>query len=309
MGQLRSGLALTALALAVMGDAGPAAHAAASTADIVRFLEQATWGPTPELVEHVREVGFETFPRRAVRRAGVELSDAAAVSDDARHGRLSERFDVPARQLHDVPAADALLPERALRRGPAAAARRVRAAPDHRRVRRRDHPAKLDGALPPDARSPRLRQLSGSCSTRSRSIRRWATTSTSTATRARGPNENYAREVLQLFSIGTVRLNPDGTPQLRRALVRPIPTLRPGDRQQLRPRLHRLALRARAAHRRAELHRPDGGQRGRSTTSPPKTLLNGAVLPSRPEHHAGPRRRASTTSSTIPTSVRSSRSS
>lgn len=28
------------------------------------------------------------------------------------------------------------------------------------------------------------------------------------------PNENYAREVLQLFSIGLVRLNPDGTPQL-----------------------------------------------------------------------------------------------
>jgi uncharacterized protein (DUF1800 family) len=27
------------------------------------------------------------------------------------------------------------------------------------------------------------------------------------------PNENYAREVLQLFSIGKVRLNPDGTPQ------------------------------------------------------------------------------------------------
>lgn len=28
------------------------------------------------------------------------------------------------------------------------------------------------------------------------------------------PNENYARELMQLFSIGTVLLNPDGTPQL-----------------------------------------------------------------------------------------------
>ena len=34
-----------------------------------------------------------------------------------------------------------------------------------------------------------------------------------TSTRQR-PNENYAREVLQLFSIGTDLLNPDGTPQL-----------------------------------------------------------------------------------------------
>ena len=28
------------------------------------------------------------------------------------------------------------------------------------------------------------------------------------------PNQNYAREVMQLFSIGLVELNPDGTPQL-----------------------------------------------------------------------------------------------
>jgi uncharacterized protein (DUF1800 family) len=37
------------------------------------------------------------------------------------------------------------------------------------------------------------------------------------------PNENYAREVLQLFSIGLVRLNPDGTSQLD-AQGRTIPT-------------------------------------------------------------------------------------
>jgi uncharacterized protein (DUF1800 family) len=37
------------------------------------------------------------------------------------------------------------------------------------------------------------------------------------------PNENYAREILQLFSIGTVRLNPDGTTALDEA-GQPIPT-------------------------------------------------------------------------------------
>jgi len=37
------------------------------------------------------------------------------------------------------------------------------------------------------------------------------------------PNQNYAREVLQLFSIGLVALNPDGTPQLD-ASGAPIPT-------------------------------------------------------------------------------------
>jgi uncharacterized protein (DUF1800 family) len=39
----------------------------------------------------------------------------------------------------------------------------------------------------------------------------------------RVPNENYAREVLQLFSIGTVWLNPDGTPMLD-AQNNPLPT-------------------------------------------------------------------------------------
>jgi uncharacterized protein (DUF1800 family)/plastocyanin len=37
------------------------------------------------------------------------------------------------------------------------------------------------------------------------------------------PNENYAREILQLFSIGLAQLNPDGTPQLDGNGV-PIPT-------------------------------------------------------------------------------------
>jgi hypothetical protein len=37
------------------------------------------------------------------------------------------------------------------------------------------------------------------------------------------PNENYAREVLQLFSIGLEQLNQDGTPQLDGS-GNPIPT-------------------------------------------------------------------------------------
>ena len=32
---------------------------------------------------------------------------------------------------------------------------------------------------------------------------------------ARRPDENYAREVMQLFTIGLYQLNSDGTPQLK----------------------------------------------------------------------------------------------
>src|SRR5688572_22532865 len=40
---------------------GPASEDGPSTQDVVRFLEQATWGPTPALIEHVKQVGFEAF--------------------------------------------------------------------------------------------------------------------------------------------------------------------------------------------------------------------------------------------------------
>ena len=44
---------------------------ASSDADTVRFLEQATFGPTDALIAHVQEVGFDAGTRRAVRRADV----------------------------------------------------------------------------------------------------------------------------------------------------------------------------------------------------------------------------------------------
>ncbi|MDW8479451.1 MAG: DUF1800 family protein [Xanthomonadales bacterium] len=59
------------------------------------------------------------------------------------------------------------------------------------------------------------------------------------------PDENFAREIMQLFSIGLWQLNPDGT--LRDGdPARPgspaDPDLRPADDPRLRPRLHRLEL-------------------------------------------------------------------
>ena len=46
--------------------------------------------------------------------------------------------------------------------------------------------------------------------TRNAAMGRYLDLASSTRTR---PNENYPRELLQLFSVGTIRLNPDGTPQ------------------------------------------------------------------------------------------------
>jgi uncharacterized protein YjdB len=49
---------------------------------------------------------------------------------------------------------------------------------------------------------------------------------------AGGANENYARELMQLFSIGLYQLNPDGSPKLD-AQGRPIPTYTQADVRQL----------------------------------------------------------------------------
>ena len=43
-------------------------------------------------------------------------------------------------------------------------------------------------------------------------------------TTGRHPDENYAREVMQLFTIGTVQLNQDGTPTRTPTATRSRPT-------------------------------------------------------------------------------------
>ena len=100
------------------------------------------------------------LPHGAVRRADVELSVAPGGAHDARQRHVPERLHVSARQLHALPAAEPVLPQWTLRPGSTAAARRLRAAPDHRRVRRRHLLAVLVRAVPADSRPPRVRQLS-----------------------------------------------------------------------------------------------------------------------------------------------------
>ena len=103
---------------------------------------------------------FRRLPHGAVRRADVELSVAPGGAHDARQRHVPERLLVSARQLHALPAAKPVLPQWTLRPGSTAAARRLRAAPDHRRVRRRHLLAVLVRAVPSDSRPSGVRQLS-----------------------------------------------------------------------------------------------------------------------------------------------------
>jgi uncharacterized protein (DUF1800 family) len=69
------------------------------------------------------------------------------------------------------------------------------------------------------------------------------------------PNENYAREVLQLFTIGLAQLNPDGTPQLDGS-GNPIPTYTQDTDGRVRSHLHRLVVSARARTENSVLCQP-----------------------------------------------------
>ncbi|MBI1748410.1 MAG: DUF1800 domain-containing protein [Acidobacteria bacterium] len=187
-----------------------------------RFLEQATFGPTPELLMHVQEVGFEAF--------------------------LDEQFSMP---ITDYPALEEIWPPQP---PPDCTGTCIRdnytmyplqkifyqnalTAPDQ--LRQRVFFA-LDQILVTSAQNPNLRLPSrmtyylrtlmegafGNFSdllynvTLNPSMGRYLDMVDS---RRANPNENYAREILQLFSVGLSELNPDGTLKLDQA-GNPIPT-------------------------------------------------------------------------------------
>jgi uncharacterized protein (DUF1800 family) len=223
-GRLAGGSLAVLLAGVSVGQLGAQRDPGASPSipDIVRFLDQATFGPTPELIAHVQDVGFEAY--------------------------LSEQFNVPASSYPALP----LYPT----------TRDTATCPNGSTCQRDNYTLYLvqtrfffNALYGPDQLRQRvafaLHQIlvvSGVEITQPS----WLTTylrlldqhalgnyrdllydiSRNPAmgnyldiagnTKA-NPNENYAREILQLFSIGTTRLNQDGTPQLDGTGL-PIPT-------------------------------------------------------------------------------------
>ncbi|HMF98523.1 MAG TPA: DUF1800 family protein [Vicinamibacterales bacterium] len=193
-----------------------------SSADVTRFLEQATWGPTPALVQHVQDVGFARFldeqfdapassyptlPLFPTTRDQTACPDnSTCVRDNYTMYPVQNRFFV-----------NALYGDDQLRQRVAFALHQI---------------VVVSGVdvTQPSWMSPYLQTLDRNAFASYRQLLYDITINpamgnyldvvNNTKTR---PNENYAREILQLFSIGTVRLNPDGTPQLDQA-GQPIPT-------------------------------------------------------------------------------------
>lgn len=182
-----------------------------------RFLEQSTFGPNPQLVRHVEQVGFDGF--------------------------LDEQFATPESAWPDYTQASTT-------RSDAVNALYYNAGAGQDQLRQRVIYAlsqtwvvALNKNTNADMIVPHLQILSRNAFGNYRTLMREMTLSSSMGmyldlansvkpSGTVGANENYPRELMQLFTIGLWQLNPDGSQQLD-TQGNPIPTYTQTDVQQL----------------------------------------------------------------------------
>ena len=194
---------------------GPAAGAegALSRADVVRFLEQATFGPTPALIEHVQSIGFDQFLQEQFAAAPstyptLPLYPTTRDQAACPNGSTCQRDNYTMYRLQNRFFLNAMYGEDQLRQRVAFALHQIIVVSGLEVTQ----PSWMTQYLQVLDRHAfgNYRDLLHDI-TLNPAMGNYLDVNGNTRTR---PNENYAREVLQLFSIGTARLNLDGTPQL-----------------------------------------------------------------------------------------------
>ncbi|HEY2962561.1 MAG TPA: DUF1800 domain-containing protein [Pyrinomonadaceae bacterium] len=199
----------------------------ASDADTVRFLEQASWGPTSEEVARVKAMGFmawlnEQFslpPSNTLKGSNYPdltfpLDDSTQqcpttnASDPNYNQTVCLRDNYTVYPLQRTFFSNALNGNDQLRQRVAFALHQILVVSANSEVNR------------PSWMTPYLQALDRNAFGNYKTLLNEITLTPAMgefldmrlSTRT-SPNENFAREVLQLFSIGTNVLNPDGTPQ------------------------------------------------------------------------------------------------
>lgn len=200
----------------------------ASDADTVRFLEQASWGPTSAEVARVKAMGFRAYldeqfnlaPTNAAK--GSNYPDLAFPLDDSTqqcpttmpadpnyNQSLCLRDNFTMYPLQRNFFSSALYGNDQLRQRVAFALHQILVVSGNSEVNRPSWMTVYLQALDRNAFGNYKTLLNEI--TLTPAMGEYLDMRLSTRT---NPNENFAREVLQLFSIGTDTLNPDGTPQL-----------------------------------------------------------------------------------------------
>jgi hypothetical protein len=200
----------------------------ASDADTVRFLEQASWGPTFSEVTRVRSMGLRAYLNEQFSAAvnnpfrGSNYPDLTFVLDDGNQVcPTTKPFDPNYNELVCIRDFFSLYPVQT----PFFSNAMYGQDQLRQRVAFALHQILVISGVGPLARAPRMtpylqaldrgafgnyRTLLGEA-TLNPAMGEYLDMRLSTRT---NPNENFAREVLQLFSIGVDELNLDGTPKL-----------------------------------------------------------------------------------------------
>jgi uncharacterized protein (DUF1800 family) len=199
----------------------------ASDGDTVRFLEQASWGPTPAEIARVKAMGFKAYLDEQFSLAptnvakGSNYPDLTFPLDDSNqqcpttnpadpnyNQAVCLRDNFSMYPLHRNFFSNALYGNDQLRQRVAFALHQILVVSANSEVNR------------PSWMTPYLQALDRNAFGNYRTLLNEITLTPAMgefldmrlSTRT-SPNENFAREVLQLFSVGTDMLNPDGTPQ------------------------------------------------------------------------------------------------
>jgi len=177
-----------------------------SAAVAARFLEQSSWGPTPQTIAQVQQAGLQSFLDQQFSLP-VSGYGTPGANDDLRF--VQKQFFVKAAQGQDQ-----------LRQRVAFALNEIMVVS----ARKIGDPTAFSlwmNMLQKDSFgnfSTLLKDV-----TLSPTMGNYLDMANNDGCSGCAPNENYAREVMQLFSIGLEQLNPDGTPQLD-GNGSPIPT-------------------------------------------------------------------------------------
>jgi len=190
----------------IVGPPNPGTGLGTSNLSAARFLEQASFGPTPADLAHVKQIGFDAW--------------------------LTEQFNTPETPIVDPgnAAGNAAVQQQYLSR--------LSQAPDQLRQRvanalsqiivismnKNNYPDEIVPYLQILSKNAfgNYRTLLGDISVSSQMGKYLDLARSMKPTAGGGANENYARELTQLFSVGIYLLNPDGSQQLD-ALGKPIP--------------------------------------------------------------------------------------
>jgi len=215
MKQLLSIAAFTALA-ALYPAAGQTTPPAMSDAAAGRFLDQATWGPTPASIAQLQQMGIDAWLAAQFKLNTSDLPDQPILNSAGKSNRdltpVQQAFFANAVNERDqlrqrvAFALSEIFVVSALQVKPAYA------MPSYWRIFRDNAFGSFRSIIKAVTLSPAMGAYLN-----------MANNNKGDATKGTSANENYARELMQLFTLGLTQLHLDGSPMLD-ASGNPVPT-------------------------------------------------------------------------------------